>query len=164
MHATFAQCATEAMLTCKLISSKCSKLISASLFPAFSPYRLAVHSQTFINVGELRRTSSLSALSRAMHNSSDALDADVEYELCSASSSNETADDLPGLGRVLGNLYTSVGRKLENGLGNVAVRMGRGPNATALKIQRILGDKSLRSIARRKKLRKKCKSLARYIK
>lgn len=95
---------------------------------------------------------------------SDFFDADVNYELCSAVSSNETADNLPGPGRNLGNLYISAGRKLENGFEMTAVRMGRGPNAIAVKIQMILEDKSLRSSARRKKIKRKCKSLARYIK
>lgn len=99
-----------------------------------------------------------------MQDPSNSLDTDADYELCSASSSNETADDLPGLGRILGNLYVSAGRKLENAFGRVALRMGRGPNATALKIQRILEDESLRSFTRRKRLEKKCKILARYIK
>lgn len=89
---------------------------------------------------------------------------DVNYELCSIASSNETADDLPDPGRLLGNLYVSAGRRLEDRFGRVAVQMGYGPNVVATKIQKILDDKSLRSFTRRKKLKKKCKSLARYIK
>lgn len=61
-----------------------------------------------------------------MQNTSTSLDADV-YELCSIASSNETADNLPGPGRLLGNLYDSAGRRLEGGLGRVAVQMGHGP-------------------------------------
>lgn len=91
-------------------------------------------------------------------------DSSVEYELCSIASSNETMDDLPGPGRILGNLYTSARRRLENGIGRLAVRMGRGPNVTALKIQRILENKSLRPLTRHKKLKKNCKRLSRYVK
>lgn len=87
------------------------------------------------------------------------------YECCSIASSNETADDLPGPGRLLGNLYVSTGKRFENGLGMVAVRMGHGPHVLALKIQKILDNKRppSRNFNRRKKLRKTCQSLARYI-
>lgn len=89
---------------------------------------------------------------------------DAAYELCSIASSNETMDNLPGPGRVLGNFYTSAGRRLENEIGRVAVRLGCGPHIAARKIQEILNDKSLRSTQRLKKLRNSCKSLTRYIK
>lgn len=89
---------------------------------------------------------------------------DIEYELCSNSSSNETADNLPGPGRTLGKFYASTGQRLENGFGMVAMRMGRGPSTIAMKIRKILEDESLHSFTRRKKLKKKCRSLAQYIK
>lgn len=60
-----------------------------------------------------------------MANASASPASDVDYELCSIASSNETADNLPGPGRLLGNLYDNAGRRLENGLGRVARRMGR---------------------------------------
>lgn len=90
-------------------------------------------------------------------------DNDFLYEVCSLTSSAETADDLPGPGRLLGNLYTFIGRKFENRVGSVAVRMGYGPTVSALKIQRIEEDQSLCYSVRRKKLRKNCKLLAQYL-
>lgn len=63
-----------------------------------------------------------------MQSTTTFLNAD-EYELCSIASSNETADDMPGPGRLLGNLYDDAGRRLENGLGRVAIQMGRRPRA-----------------------------------
>lgn len=98
-----------------------------------------------------------------MQNVSTSLDAEVEYEICSIASSTETTDDLPGPGRLLGKVYVSLGRRLEDGLGRVAVRMGRGPNAVAIKIQKLVEDRSLRPSIRHKKTKEKCKSLARYI-
>lgn len=65
-----------------------------------------------------------------MQTTSTFLDADVDYELCSIASSNETADNLPGPGRLLGKLYDSAGQRLENGLGRVAVRIVRASQAT----------------------------------
>lgn len=85
------------------------------------------------------------------------------YEVCSLTSSAETADDLPGPGRLLGNLYSFIGRKFENRVGSVVVRMGYGPTVSALKIQRIEEDQSLCYSVRRKKLRKNCKLLAQYL-
>ena len=90
---------------------------------------------------------------------------DEACEVCSlvpSTTSTETANDLPGPGRLLGNLYSYLGMRVENGLGRVAVLRGRGPEATALEIRRILTDQSLGYAGRRKKLRKKCDRLARY--
>ena len=39
----------------------------------------------------------------------------VVDEVCSIASSNETADDLLGPGRLLGNLYSHLGDRLEEG-------------------------------------------------
>lgn len=72
-----------------------------------------------------------------MQIASSSADSVVEYELCSLASSNETADNLPGPGRLLGNLYEGIGRRLENGLGRVAVRMGLNPHIMAMSNQGI---------------------------
>lgn len=90
-------------------------------------------------------------------------DVDVIYEICSFASSNETVDNLPGPGRLLGNLYTFLGIRMESGLGRVAVRMGRGPTATAIKIQRLRDNRSLGYSSRRNKLKKGCNRLVRYM-
>ena len=63
---------------------------------------------------------------------------DCLWEVCSATDTNETADNLPGHGRLLGNFYSRVGRKLEAKLGHDANRMGLGPPAIARKIRRIV--------------------------
>lgn len=86
------------------------------------------------------------------------------YTLCSRSISNLTADNLPGLGRVLGNAYVSFGRKLETRLGWAAEKlMHRGPREIALRIQTIYSDTTLSSSTRCKRVRKKCKTLDRYV-
>ena len=88
---------------------------------------------------------------------------DEAFEVCSIASSNATADNLPGPGRLLGNLYARLGVRLENGIGRVAILLGRGPEATSLKIQRIHSDQTLGYVTRRKKLRKNCGRLVQYM-
>ena len=57
-----------------------------------------------------------------------------EFCICPANSSTETASNLPGAGRTLGNVYSSLGRLLEEGLGTLAHKLGQGPRAKAKKI------------------------------
>lgn len=59
------------------------------------------------------------------------------YIYTSVSSTNDTASNLPGPGRVLGNVYSSAGRRLERAVGVVAHKAGFGPNATYKKIQEL---------------------------
>ena len=60
------------------------------------------------------------------------------YELCSQqSSSNDTASNLPGPGRMLGLLYSRWGRALEGAIGQVAHKSGFGPKAVASRIRRV---------------------------
>ena len=89
-------------------------------------------------------------------------DPDYAYEVCSLSTSNETEDDLPGSGRTLGKLYNFLGQKVESGLSGAAERMGYGPNAIAMRIQRIQENRGL-DLRRRRKLRANCKRLVCYI-
>lgn len=49
-----------------------------------------------------------------------------------ATATNSTMSGIPGPGRFVGELIRSGGRRLENGLGRVATRMGFGPNAAVL--------------------------------
>ena len=55
----------------------------------------------------------------------------------SALSTNYTMSNLPGAGRVLGNLYSIAGRRLERTVGSFAHRAGIGPNATYEKIREL---------------------------
>lgn len=54
----------------------------------------------------------------------------------SETSTNLTADDLPGPGRLLGNLYVALGTPLERRIGQLADKLGYGPRATAIKIKK----------------------------
>ena len=86
------------------------------------------------------------------------------YYECSIASTNETADNLPGHGRLLGNLYVSLGRHLEYGIGTIAGKMGFGPKAIASKIKRLReNDVSLFNPTKYRKLEKYCKQTARYL-
>ena len=93
---------------------------------------------------------------------SSKFDPGYTYEVCSLSTSNETEDDIPGAGRVLGKLYNFLGQKVESGLSGAAEQMGYGPNAIALRIQRIQENQGL-DLRRRRKLRSNCKRLVRYV-
>lgn len=44
-------------------------------------------------------------------------------------STNSTASNLVGAGRILGSLYSSTGRRLEKSMGNIAHKAGLGPEA-----------------------------------
>lgn len=83
---------------------------------------------------------------------------------CSTASTNETADNLPGPGRILGNIYVALGRRLENGIGLAAGKMGIGPRAIALKIRKVQEDRLLSGPKRFNKLEKYSKQTAKYLK
>lgn len=56
-------------------------------------------------------------------------------------SSDKTETNIPGTGRVLGNLYTAGGKALESYMNKRAIRAGRGPEASAKRIrQHIIGE------------------------
>ncbi|KAI5118535.1 hypothetical protein M0805_009687 [Coniferiporia weirii] len=65
---------------------------------------------------------------------SDAVD--DQSLIWSSASSNQTADNLPGAGRIIGNCYDLTGRGLERQIGSVAGRLGFGPLAVAVRIQK----------------------------
>lgn len=44
-------------------------------------------------------------------------------------STNYTMSNLPGTGRVMGNLYKAAGRRLERTMSKIAQRVGYGPEA-----------------------------------
>lgn len=117
-----------------------------------------------VSLAERSTTSRFDALSFLMQSSMrpPSFQDEYTYEVCSIASSTETADNLPGPGRLLGNLYSSAGIRIVNRLCRVAVQLGRGPEATALKIRAIKDDPSLGHFSRRKELKKKCNRLARY--
>lgn len=56
-------------------------------------------------------------------------------------SSDKTETNIPGTGRILGNLYTTGGKALESYMNKRAIRAGRGPDASAKRIrQHIIGE------------------------
>lgn len=110
-----------------------------------------------------RRVSCADPLQSAMLGSLPSLQNEDTYELCSIASSNETADDLIGPGRMLGRAYGFFGRKIENALSNAAEQLGYGPRVTAVKIRRLYEDESIPASTRNKQLRRKCKRLGRYV-
>lgn len=59
-----------------------------------------------------------------------------EWEYFSVASSNDTADDLPGAGRILGNFSRFAGGKLEVLIGRIAIALGHGPKATTGRIRK----------------------------
>ncbi|KAH8107619.1 hypothetical protein DFH11DRAFT_1168433 [Phellopilus nigrolimitatus] len=87
-------------------------------------------------------------------------------------STNATADNLPGPGRTLGLFYSSAGRHLEVQLGKIAGRLGRGPQATAVRIKKNSEVVTFVSVLplpismvkfKAKKIEKDCKLLLRYV-
>lgn len=90
---------------------------------------------------------------------------DESYYAGSLNSLTATASSLPGSGRTLGRLYSRVGRRIENCVSALALRMGCGPYATAVKIRRLaecrLDCSNLYRLDR--KLQRQRRRLARYI-
>lgn len=66
-------------------------------------------------------------------------------------STNYTMSDLAGTGRVLGNLYSTAGRRLEKVLGVVAGKIGYGPEAAYRSLQHQCRQSSKQSNANRNK-------------
>lgn len=58
-----------------------------------------------------------------------------DIELSSLVSSNATEDDRPGPGRILGNIYSGLGRRLEELFNSLAERRGYGPRAVAIRVR-----------------------------
>ena len=96
----------------------------------------------------------------------------------SAESSNETASDIPGPGRLLGKFYARLGWMPETVLNLIARSMGRGPVTTSNEIQRLAltlkyperyldsrAPSETRVVVKKleKKLEKGCRILVRYI-
>ncbi|KAI5118530.1 hypothetical protein M0805_009682 [Coniferiporia weirii] len=109
----------------------------------------------------------MASSSRTCHNVDD-----LSLLVCSVASSNETADNLPGAGRVIGNIFSCTGKGLERQLSSVAERLGFGPRATAFRIQRrrkaITTYPELPPLpgpfrAKSKKIEKDCRRLLRHI-
>ncbi|THG98318.1 hypothetical protein EW145_g7446 [Phellinidium pouzarii] len=105
-------------------------------------------------------------------------DADQEsYYACSTLSSNMTADNLPGAGRILGNVYSFLGRYLKSMAGRAAERLGYGPRVTAIRIQKrhkVIRDASRGHLswtscspeeikAKVKKVENDCKLILKYV-
>ncbi|KAH8113633.1 hypothetical protein DFH11DRAFT_1510213, partial [Phellopilus nigrolimitatus] len=69
--------------------------------------------------------------STSLNDRLNAVYAQVEASLSESSiSTNATADDLPGPGRLLGNLYMFFGRRLEAAASRFAEKRGYGPDAS----------------------------------
>lgn len=83
-------------------------------------------------------------------------------------SSNITEDDLPGPGRVLSNIYSNLGRRLEQLLSSFAERRGSGPSVVAHRISwnefrrtfSLFGPYTRKDLERQ---RKDVKRLVRYV-
>ena len=83
-----------------------------------------------------------------------------EYTLCTTNSLTATASDIPGPGRLLGKLYSRLGRKVERGISVVAVKMGYGPRRTAMRLRKLVQDSDSSNDA---KAEKAAKRLVQYI-
>ena len=60
---------------------------------------------------------------------------DVELLSLESPSSNATASDIPGPGRVLGNVFSFLGKRLERAMESFAMRRGYGPQNVARRIR-----------------------------
>ena len=58
-----------------------------------------------------------------------------DVEVLSLASTNVTASDLPGPGRILGNVFSYLGRKVELAIESLAVSRGYGPENVVSRIR-----------------------------
>ncbi|KAI5120940.1 hypothetical protein M0805_001645 [Coniferiporia weirii] len=96
-------------------------------------------------------------------------DTDSDRYSITSVSTNATADNLPGPGRIIGNIYGRLGGCLEVQLGRIAEKMGRGPRATAIRIQRrrdVITSATARKLltieAESERLEKDCERMLKY--
>lgn len=89
-------------------------------------------------------------------------DDESSYCIGSYNSGAETDSDVPGPGRLLGKAYVCLGKKVETGFSNAAMKFGLGPRATAVKIRRLVRECPPLRPASRKKLKKAGKQLVKY--
>lgn len=85
------------------------------------------------------------------------------YFLGSINSATETDSDIPGPGRLLGKVYDFLGRITDNCLSTIAVKFGLGPQATAMKIRRLVQGECTVKPGKKKELKKAGRRLAKYI-
>lgn len=85
------------------------------------------------------------------------------YTLVTENSLSMTESDLPGPGRILGNVYSKLGLIAEHVLSLIAVRMGRSPRQTADKLRKLIQENSFRKPADLGKVQKVGKRLLKYL-
>lgn len=87
-------------------------------------------------------------------------------DIVSIESANATESDRPGPGRILGNVYSRLGRRVEVVLNDLARRRGLGPEAVALRVKNRLetapGEAAHYIDKERAKQSKDLKKLIRY--
>ncbi|KAH8113678.1 hypothetical protein DFH11DRAFT_1600391 [Phellopilus nigrolimitatus] len=84
----------------------------------------------------------------------------------SSLSSTATADDLPGAGRILGNLYAFLGRRLETAVSRFMEKRGYGPKAISDGLTKMYKRKErvpIRGTVEYRKHQKKIEKLLKYI-
>ena len=88
-----------------------------------------------------------------------------EMVFLSAESRNVTESDIPGAGRLLGRMYSKLGRKFENCLSSVVCSMKRGtvPTAEKILVLRWRTDPDGTDKATVEKLNKGCRELVKHI-
>lgn len=91
-------------------------------------------------------------------------DDESSYCIGSFNSSTETSSDIPGPGRLLGKAYGHLGKTIERYISAVAVKVGRGPRLTAMKMRRLNRGNGTLDSSNLKKLEKAGKRLASYVK
>lgn len=81
-----------------------------------------------------------------------------------AHSSTATASNLPGAGRIVGNIYSHLGRYVERGASMIAVRTGNCPREVAVRTRKILQTRDTTKLSTRKAVQKRGRRLLSYTK
>ncbi|KAH8113661.1 hypothetical protein DFH11DRAFT_1773528 [Phellopilus nigrolimitatus] len=106
-----------------------------------------------------------------LHDNLNKVYAQVEASLSESSiSTDATADDLPGPGRLLGNLFMFLGRRLEAAVNRFAEKRGYGPVASRKRLVKMSYDKfncritPVQGTVEFKRSQKEVKRLLKYVK
>lgn len=92
-----------------------------------------------------------------------ASDNESSHFLGSFNSATETDSDVPGPGRLLGKAYGFLGKIAEDYLSVIALKLGRGSEAAAMKVRRLIQAEGTVKPGKEKELERAGRRLVKYV-
>ncbi|KAH8113656.1 hypothetical protein DFH11DRAFT_1510063 [Phellopilus nigrolimitatus] len=108
--------------------------------------------------------SSRPTASNTLYDNLNKVYAQAEASLSESSiSTNATADNLPGPGRTLGNIFMFLGRRLEAAANRFMEKRGYGPEASRKRLEKLNWGEPLDDTVQNRKLLKEAEKLLKYV-